>query len=703
MKRILVFSDGTGNSSGKAQKTNVWRLFQAVDQALPDQLAKYDDGVGTSSNKYLAALGGVFGYGLKRNVIDLYKFICRNHEDGDEIHGFGFSRGAFTIRILVGLIVNQGLVPFGSEQELHANAVLAYRRFRDERFRSWSPLVWLGRRLRDALLYPFNRTASSALKGARKGVPVRFLGLWDSVGAYGMPVDELKWGISLLLWPMLTADRKLSPQVERACHALSLDDQRQTFHPILFDESDERSSDDGLIQKRISQVWFAGVHSNVGGGYPEDKLSLVSFDWMVSQLVRTGVRMDTAALLSLGGDRSAFARIYDSRAGLASYYRYGPRSLDMGVGSDQKPILPVVHGSAVMRMAHGSDAYAPISLPSTFNVLAPDGSLLPMHGFADVDRTLVLQDAGPATATGDAAARTAALKAAIASLNPPGEPVDDEMVRQVHDTIWWRRVMYFACLFSTLSVVAFPYAAGFYARAGTALLSALPWIGGALLATLADWSARFTPVWQGLTGGLFALAANWVPAWTHPWLQALQNRPFAMLCALALVAITFAAGQGLAQRIHDRSRYAWHRASRIDYLDWAVRSARSGLATALVVLIGLALLTVLVALTRGRDSPLLVALLLPDVLMIAAVAWRRVILVRVRRDRDALKEGGQALPLTPTLSLARFLRCNAFLVRLHALVANRIIPLLFAAALAWAIVELVVLVVRQAIRAGVTF
>src|SRR5260370_33924342 len=89
-KKIVLFSDGTGNSSAKAQKTNVWRLFQALDQTTVDQIAKYDDGVGTSSNKYLAAIGGAFGCGLKRNVLDLYRCVCRNWHEGDEIYGFGF-------------------------------------------------------------------------------------------------------------------------------------------------------------------------------------------------------------------------------------------------------------------------------------------------------------------------------------------------------------------------------------------------------------------------------------------------------------------------------------------------------------------------------------------------------------------------------------------------------------------------------------
>src|SRR5262245_3325247 len=133
-RNIVVLSDGTGNSSAKANKTNVWRLFQALDQTRSDQIARYDDGVGTSSNRYLAAFGGAFGWGLKRNVIDLYKFICRNWQPGDVIYGFGFSRGAFTIRVLIGFISREGLVPFQSEDELHRNAVSAYRSYRSKSF-----------------------------------------------------------------------------------------------------------------------------------------------------------------------------------------------------------------------------------------------------------------------------------------------------------------------------------------------------------------------------------------------------------------------------------------------------------------------------------------------------------------------------------------------------------------------------------------
>ena len=278
-KRIALFSDGTGNSSAKAEKTNVWRLFQSLDQTQIDQIAKYDDGVGTSSVKYLAIIGGAFGWGLKRNVLDLYKFVCRNYGDGDDIHGFGFSRGSFTIRVLVDLIATEGLVTFRSEEELARNATAAYRRYRSKKFPSRSPFVVGMRWLRDSMLWAKDRIRghqtyealqSDMAAAHRTEVPIKFLGLWDTVEAYGIPIPALKRGIDRVLWPMVFGDLILSPRVKRACHALSLDDERATFHPLLWNEVEEAAmvADGTVPAGRITQVWFAGVHSNVGGGYP---------------------------------------------------------------------------------------------------------------------------------------------------------------------------------------------------------------------------------------------------------------------------------------------------------------------------------------------------------------------------------------------------------------------------------------------------
>ncbi len=126
---VLLSGPEQGNSSAKVQKTNVWRTFQLLDLRDPlRQIAFYDDGVGTSSFRLFAILGGIFGFGLKRNVIAIYSFCCRNYQPGDQMYCFGFSRGAFTTRIVAGLIASQGIVAYNnSEADLVRFAADAYR------------------------------------------------------------------------------------------------------------------------------------------------------------------------------------------------------------------------------------------------------------------------------------------------------------------------------------------------------------------------------------------------------------------------------------------------------------------------------------------------------------------------------------------------------------------------------------------------
>ncbi len=135
-KTIVLLADGTGNSAAKLFKTNVWRLYRALDQSDPPpagerrQIAYYNDGVGTSTFKPLAILGGVFGIGLKRNVLEIYAFLCRNYEPGDRIYAYGFSRGAFTVRVLAGLVITQGVLRCATELDLKRYAADAYRNYR---------------------------------------------------------------------------------------------------------------------------------------------------------------------------------------------------------------------------------------------------------------------------------------------------------------------------------------------------------------------------------------------------------------------------------------------------------------------------------------------------------------------------------------------------------------------------------------------
>ena len=179
-KRVILLSDGTGNSSAKLMKTNVWRLYEAVDLTTGDQVAYYDNGVGTSSFAPLAILGGAIGWGLKRNVLSLYRFACQNYvcRDGgdtaDAIYAFGFSRGAFTIRVLVNLIASQGLVTGVKGRELERRAKWAYRAYREE-FNPTGGLVAGLRRLRDWLLRTLERKpaydcAANTRPGSRSSV-----------------------------------------------------------------------------------------------------------------------------------------------------------------------------------------------------------------------------------------------------------------------------------------------------------------------------------------------------------------------------------------------------------------------------------------------------------------------------------------------------------------------------------------------------
>ena len=290
-EKYRYFVGWDGKQLGKVFPTNVWRLYQALDLGDPaSQVAFYDNGVGTSSFKPLAILGGIFGFGLKRNVIALYSFLCRNYHDGDRIFGFGFSRGAFTIRIVAGLVAREGLVPYGSEAQLARDARAAYRHFRQKfntNFQIEVPLRWIRNLFYPRLVPPQYRPR------------IYFVGLWDTVEAYGGPIVEITRAIDYWLWPLSMPDLIMSDQIDRACHALALDDERRAFWPVLWDEFNVVDSQGNLrpneenwsppadadipqdvarplpaIDKhRLSQVWFAGMHADVGGGYPQAGLS----------------------------------------------------------------------------------------------------------------------------------------------------------------------------------------------------------------------------------------------------------------------------------------------------------------------------------------------------------------------------------------------------------------------------------------------
>jgi hypothetical protein len=148
---------------------------------------------------------------------------------------WGFHSG----RQFLGFILHQGLVPYLSEENLHARARAAYRAFRAERFHSITRVESLFRLIRDSVLLLWDKIRGRKPYDKSENTPVHsieFIGLWDIVAAYGLPIEEMARGFSAWIWPLELPDRVLAPQVRRACHALSLDDQRTTFHPVLWTE-----------------------------------------------------------------------------------------------------------------------------------------------------------------------------------------------------------------------------------------------------------------------------------------------------------------------------------------------------------------------------------------------------------------------------------------------------------------------------------
>lgn len=357
-KNIVICSDGTGNSSVKDRGTNVFKLFEAVDLQPPKpgehvQVAFYDDGVGTESIKPLKLLGGAFGWGLSKNVRDLYLALARVYAPEDRIYLFGFSRGAYTARFLAALIVSRG-VPYatGSDQELKARAAYAFKEFRKLFPRKWYMTPDASASRPAPPPKDFHRTK------------VEFVGVWDTVDAVGFPVDEVADFWDHVIHPFKFPELGLSRSVVAGRHALSIDDARQTFHPTMWDHPGASQPAD---PDHLKQVWFSGAHSNVGGGYPKQGMSLVALDWMMQEAKAHGLRFLNSVETMYHDLQNVNDKLYDPRAGLAVYYRYKPRPVQDLCAKAKAP--PQIHVSVIERIALGTEAYAPGNLPPDLEVV----------------------------------------------------------------------------------------------------------------------------------------------------------------------------------------------------------------------------------------------------------------------------------------------------------------------------------------------
>jgi uncharacterized protein (DUF2235 family) len=256
-RNLVVCLDGTDNQFC-ATNTNVVRLFQALDQDPTRQLAYYDPGVGTiweegtlsrTYQKVQMVLGMAFGLGVTRNVGQAYAFLTRHHQMNDRIFIFGFSRGALEARALAALVHRCGLL----QDHLSTLSPYAIRL-------SQTPGG-------DDVIREFQATFS-------RPAPVTFLGLWDTVTSMGNVWSPIHW-----------PNTSYNPGVETVAHAIAIDERRAFFRQNRWRPSRGQT---------CSEVWFAGVHSDVGGGYPahEGRLWAITLEWMAKHAMAGGLRFD---------------------------------------------------------------------------------------------------------------------------------------------------------------------------------------------------------------------------------------------------------------------------------------------------------------------------------------------------------------------------------------------------------------------------
>ena len=376
-KNIVLCSDGTGNKGGYGADSNVYKTYKAVDVTTPGvhQYTFYDQGVGTdksdtSKNKYRTALSGAFGFGFQKNVVHLYHFLARCYQPGDKIFLFGFSRGAATVRAFAGFLNASGLVDIR-----HAKSPDGV--FDSDRFEQLVDEALDCYRSEDkAKQQAFkNRYAVSDDRHAPNGdLRIHFIGVWDTVSALGFPED-----FSVLLqsagrfldratdrvpaWKHHFYDYELNDSIQNAYQALAIDDERQTFRPKVWDET--------RFNNTVEQVWFAGVHSNVGGGYPRTGMSDVALVWMLEKAVAHGLVVYGDVFASYRESANVYDKLYDSRDGMALYYRYGPRDLEQLCAGKLKSRI-AVHFSAYRKLKEISEAYAPDGMPARFDVVDID-------------------------------------------------------------------------------------------------------------------------------------------------------------------------------------------------------------------------------------------------------------------------------------------------------------------------------------------
>jgi uncharacterized protein (DUF2235 family) len=285
-KNIVILLDGTSNEI-KADRSNILRLYGTLEKS-PQQLVYYDPGVGTFGaenawlrfwRKTVEIWGLITGWGLDQNVKEAYRFLVENYEAGaegeerDRIYIFGFSRGAYSARVLAGFIHALGLIE-NRNLNLLDYAYRAYKRIGENKEESFAEI-----RLYERVLRPDRP-------------PIRLLGLFDTVSSV---IEHGRFGPRL----RSHAFTKTNVSVESVRHAVAIDERRTMYRPQLWPAGGKYQGNPfnqaAAVDQDVREVWFRGVHGDVGGGYPEGESALakIPLQWMIEQSAPTGLHYVT--------------------------------------------------------------------------------------------------------------------------------------------------------------------------------------------------------------------------------------------------------------------------------------------------------------------------------------------------------------------------------------------------------------------------
>ncbi len=363
LKRIVIACDGTWNRLDAPRPTNVARLARAVPAVGPDGVAQvvcHLDGVGTGrgtggvARALDRALGGLVGGGLAATLAEAYRFLVFAYAPGDEIHLFGYSRGAFTARSLAGLIRTCGIL-----ERRHADEIAAALALYRARVPGAGPdtAAALAFRARCAGHVTVGRREAGwrAGRGLAPGLPLHlaYVGVWDTVGALGVPAH-------LAIAPWLNRglafhDTALAATVAAARHAVAIDERRRTFPPTLWDNLDALNA--ATTGRPYAQRWFPGDHGSVGGGGSVTGLSDDALAWVAEGAAAAGLALDPEAL-------AAWQRGRDWRAPLAARAprRLWQRLLALDARDRDGPARIDDVADAAIRRWHADRRYRPGAL-----------------------------------------------------------------------------------------------------------------------------------------------------------------------------------------------------------------------------------------------------------------------------------------------------------------------------------------------------